>query len=120
MAPAASVRELNGLLIALREQGRPALAQVPNDQQLIARAKPDRLICICECGLAVAGERTTHAEIAAREYRIRIEVERATQPAPGFLMSAREQLVDRQRRMRVGVLVIDRDGAPRRLTAADK
>ena len=59
-------RELNGLLIALREQGRPALAQVPNDQQLIARAKPDRLICICECGFAVAGERITHAEIAAR------------------------------------------------------
>ena len=33
---------------------------------------------------------------------------------------AREQLVDRERRMRVGVPVIDRDGAPRRLSAADK
>jgi hypothetical protein len=33
-------RELDRLLVALREQRRPALAQVPDDQQRVARAEP--------------------------------------------------------------------------------
>ena len=56
-------RKFDGRLIALRKLCRPALDQVLNNQQRVARADPDRLVTIRQGGLVIASEAVARAKI---------------------------------------------------------
>ena len=104
------------LLVAPGQQCRPALAQVPDDQQRTARAEAHRFLRVRECGVVVTAEGVADAEIAARKHRVGIEVEGAAQAPSRLLMTTGEQVANRQRSMRHGVAVVGRDCLARRFT----
>src|SRR5215469_7196696 len=56
-------REFHRLHVPLRQQGRPALAQMPNDKQRVTRTKPDRLIKERHGGFIITSEAVAAAEI---------------------------------------------------------
>ncbi len=87
-------RELNRLFVSLRQQGGPTLAKVPNDQQRISRAEPDRLVEVQQGGIVVAAKGVAYAEISARKYRVRIDIDATVAGAAAALTSATESLTE--------------------------
>ena len=66
------------------------------------------------CGIAVSAPGICVAKEPAGRRQIGVEIEGAPQSTPGFLVAAREQLVDPRRSMGKRVLVIKSDGLERR------
>src|SRR6185369_7780866 len=84
------------LVVALGGQCRPPLAYVPEHQQRTSRTQADRLVEVPHSDLIVAAESITCAEIAAGEFRVRVELKGTVQTASGLLVTTGEEIEDRQ------------------------
>src|SRR5436190_19577370 len=104
------------LAVALGGQSRPPLAYVPQYQQLTSRTQANRLVEVRHSGLIIAAESITCAEIAASEFRVRIELEGTVQTASCLLMTTGKKIKDRQRCVRHRIAVVRSDSLPRRFS----
>src|SRR5947209_2822646 len=76
-----------------------------------------RLVEVWQCGIVVAAESVADAKISTCIGEIGVEIERPPQPPLRLLVEAREQVIDRQCRMRGGVAVIGGNGFDSSFTA---
>src|ERR1051326_2915283 len=104
-------RRRRGLRESFRGQVGPAFHDAPDHHEEIARRETHRFGGAFERALGLAAERVDDANVAVREARVRVELDGALETPERLVVTSREELVDREGRVRRRILIVGRDGA---------